>query len=141
MPNWNLSFLQKITADHINNFLFVYILSVIQNKITQPQSQQLFALLVNDIEQLQFFLIFGKNYIERTQPKVVFLHPPTQYLGENKKLRSYLGLYIWILLIIYLSICNAKLLEKHSNCKFIHFLFPPTVRSVHKKHNKLVHLL
>ena len=36
IPDWNLLCLRRITADHVNNFLFVYIFGEWKNKMIQP---------------------------------------------------------------------------------------------------------
>ena len=48
MPNWNLSYLRGITADHINNVQSVYIFIVWKDYITQPHPKKLCVLLVNN---------------------------------------------------------------------------------------------
>ena len=67
IPDWIFLCLRRITADHVNNFQTVIILSVWSNRITKPCPKKLSTLLVNT-------------------DKI----PPSLYLGGSKKLWVYL---------------------------------------------------
>ena len=52
MPDWNLFCPQRIADDIYENYMFVYILSILKNEITQPYTKKFNGRLVNNNKAL-----------------------------------------------------------------------------------------